>query len=220
MPHCSLMRSRLARGWLTSLALVVLAPEASAWSFNLQSASRRVFMYVGTASYTYNAQIRATGVTNNTTVDSIAIDMTGSMLGALTSTASLVFTPATRRNYVSQWNPIGVCTDPSIVVGAGYQNSNASPASASVTLSSPSQLTSMEGNGIPFSSIYWHTYSPDTQRRDNQWPEQGNMGSTQMLATVPRNTVSEVCFYFSYLGDTVYPAGTYDGIVTFTASTP
>jgi hypothetical protein len=201
------------------LVALMHIPEASAWSFALQSASRRVFMYVGTATYTYGQDNKATGVINNPTVDEMRVQL---ILSSIGSGRSQVFnTVPTNRTYASEWNRSGACpTGYSIIVGAGYQNSSNTPANATVAISSPAQMTSMEGYGIPFSSVYWASFSPDTQRKDGQWIESGNLGTTQTLATVPRNSVSEVCFYFGYRNAVPYSAGTYEGIVTFTASTP
>ncbi len=221
MPHRPLVSGLLACSQMVALAVVMHTPkEAAAWSFNLQSASRRVFMYVGTATYTYNAQGNATGVNNNPIVDTMQVTVQEN-LGLLGSHYRQLFTSVPRTRYTSQWNRASACPlGYSIIVGAGYQNSANTPASASVTLSSPSSLTSPEGYQIPFANITWDSYSPDTLRDDPRWIGQGTLGTTQTLATVPRNTVSEVCFEFAYGNPTPYPAGTYEGIVTFTASTP
>ena len=139
----------------------------------------------------------------------------------LGSNYRLLLNNVPRTLYTSQWNQARACPlGYSIIVGAGYQNSSTTPASASVTISSPSSLTSPEGYQIPFASITWDSYSPDTLRDDPLWVGRGTLGTTQALATVQRNTVSEVCFEFAYANPTSYPAGTYEGIVTFTASTP
>lgn len=219
MSCCRLTRSPLPQAWLIVLAALMHIPEASAWSFALQSASRRVFMYVGTASYTYDLNNNPTGVVNNPTVDTMRIQL---ILSSIGSGISQVFnTDPRNRTYASEWNRSGACpTGYSIIVGAGYQNSSNNPGAATVAISSPAQMTSMEGYGIPFSSVYWASFSPETERKDGQWIEKGNLGTTQTLATVPRNSVSEVCFYFGYRNAVPFTAGTYEGIVTFTASTP
>lgn len=219
-PH---LRGLLARSWMVALVALMHTPqEAAAWSFSLQSASRRVFMYVGTASYTYNAQGNAIGVNNNTTVDTMSADISTGLLSTLNGTSRQMFlSEPGNRTYVSQWSRSTACpTGYSMIVGAGYQNSSTSPATASVTLSSPAQLTSLEGYGLPFTNISWASYSPDTLQKDGRWIERGTLGTTQTLASVPRNTVSEVCFEFTYGSTTPYPAGTYQGTITFTASTP
>lgn len=224
MPSSPHLRGLLARSWMVALAALMHTPqEAAAWSFSLQSASRRVFMYVGTASYAYNAQGNAIGVNNNTTVDTMSSgEMSIGLMAILNGTARWLLTTEPRnRTYVSQWNRSTACpTDDSVIVGAGYQNSSTSPATASVTLSSPAQLTSLEGYGLPFSNISWASYSPDTLQKDSRWIEKGTLGTIQTLASVPRNTVTEVCFEFTYGSTTPYPAATYQGTITFTASTP
>ncbi|WP_374522128.1 hypothetical protein [Hydrogenophaga sp.] len=222
MPRSPLMH-RLARSWLVAQALLMQSPEVFAWSFTLQSASQRVFMYVGTATYTYNAQGRAIGVSNNATTDSMTVDLTLSLFDILTRAylRQIFNTEPRNRAYGSEWNRSTKCPmGYSMIVGAGYQNSSSSPANASVTLSSPAQLTNLEGDGIPFSTITWESYSPDTLQKDSQWIGRGTLGTTQTLATVPRNTVSEVCFEFTYGSPNLYPAGTYQGTITFTAFTP
>lgn len=219
MPCCRLTRSSLSNGGLIVLAALMHSPEASAWSFPLQSASRRVFMYVGTATYTYDQNNQPISVINNPTVDEMRIQL---ILSSIGSGARQIFNTFPRnRTYVSEWNRSTACpTGYAIVVGAGYQNSSNTPANAAVSISSPAQLTSLEGNSIPSTSITWASYSPETLRKDGLWTEKGSLGTVQTLATVPRNSVTEVCFEFAYANAVPYAAGTYEGIVTFTAFTP
>lgn len=117
MPHRPLVSGLLACSQMVALAVVMHTPkEAAAWSFNLQSASRRVFMYVGTATYTYNAQGNATGVNNNPIVDTMQVTVQEN-LGLLGSHYRQLFTSVPRTRYTSQWNRASACP-------LGYSNPN------------------------------------------------------------------------------------------------
>jgi hypothetical protein len=115
------------------------------------------------------------------------------------------------------------CPDPTnqVMVGASYRRSNFfnGPASATLRVSSPANLTNGNGETIPISQISWTVSAPGSGV-PNVIPAGTFNGGTQTLATVPANRYLENCHTFIYANSTVRAAGTYNARVTYTLSSP
>lgn len=195
-------------------ALVVLcaAPMANAhaWSLNIAAASRRVFLHVG------NGTLDGTNSTVNLVSTSVPVGQIGN------GTALAMTSNSTQANSLYGDN-YTTCPNPSsqLMVGASYRrsNSNNGPASATLRVTSPSSLTNAAGDTIPFTEISWTVSAPGSPV-PNVIPAGTFNGGTQTLATIPANTYIENCHTFRYANSALRGAGTYNGRVTYTLTSP
>ena len=183
---------------------------AHAWSLSLAAASRRVFLHVGNGT--------ANG--NNGTINLVTATLTGAQLLAGTPQAMTSNSTQSGSLYGDGYT---TCPTPStqVIVGASYRRSNAAngPASATLRVTSPASLTNAAGDTIPFSQISWTVSAPGSSA-PNVIPAGTFNGATQTLATIPANTYMENCHTFSYATSAVRAAGTYNGRVTYTLTSP
>ena len=183
---------------------------AHAWSLSLAAASRRVFLHVGNGT--------ANG--NNGTINLVTATLTGAQL--------LAGTPQAMTSNSTQSGSLygdGYTTSPppstQVIVVASHRLSTAAhaPASATLRVTSPASLTNAAGDTIPFSQISWTVSAPGSSA-PNVIPAGTFNGATQTLATIPANTYMENCHTFSYANSAVRAAGTYNGRVTYTLTSP
>ncbi|MDZ7910063.1 MAG: hypothetical protein U5N10_18790 [Gemmobacter sp.] len=183
--------------------------DAHAWSLSIAGASRRVFLHVGNGT--------ANG--NNGTINRVTATLTGAQL--LAGTPQAMTSNSTQST--SLLDGFTTCPTPStqVIVGASYRRSNASngPASATLRVTSPASLTTAGGDTIPFSQISWTVAAPGSGS-PNVIPAGTFNGATQNLATIPANTYIENCHTFSYANSAIRAAGTYNGRVTYTLTSP
>lgn len=186
------------------------ALPAQAWSLTIAAASRRVFLHVGNGN--------ADG--NNGTVNLVSANLTAAQL--LSGTPQAMTSNSTQSTSL-YGDGYTTCPTPStqVIVGASYRRSNGGngPASATLRVTSPASLTNAAGDTIPFSQISW-TVSAAGSSAPNVIPAGTFNGATQTLATVPANTYIENCHTFSYANSAIRAAGTYNGRVTYTLSSP
>jgi len=84
----------------------------------------------------------------------------------------------------------------------------------------PAALTDAAGDTIPFSKIHW-TSSGNGDSGAEPFPAGAFVnGVVQNVGSMSSNTWNESCWTFSYLNDTVPPAGTFTGVVRYTLSAP
>lgn len=193
------------------MVLLCLLPLTSVqgWTLTLGAASRRVFLQVGNG--TMNA--------NNTQVNQVSVTVPANQLG--TGAAQQMTSNSTQS--LSPVDNFTVCTPPvQVYVGGSYQRSNAAngPATALLQVTSPANLTSAAGEVIPFTQISWTTSALGGDTTPNVIPAGTFTGGTQTLTTIPANRYIENCHTFSYANAALRAAGTYDGRVTYTLSTP
>lgn len=186
------------------------AVPAHAWSLSLAAASRRVFLHVGNGT--------ANG--NNGTINLVTATLTGAQL--LSGTPQAMTSNSTQSGSL-YGDGYTTCPTPStqVIVGASYRRSNAAngPASATLRVTSPASLTNAAGDTIPFNQISWTVSAPGSAA-PNVIPAGTFNGATQTLATIPANTYIENCHTFSYANSAVRAAGTYNGRVTYTLTSP
>jgi hypothetical protein len=205
----SLLRSRTLLGTLTALVCLLSAEAAQAWTLGLTAASRRVFLHVGNGT--------ANG--DNGTINRVEVNLTGTQL--LSGVPQAMTTNSTQSQ--SLYDGFTTCANPAsqIMIGASYRrsNNNNGPASATLSVTSPASLTTAGGDTIPFSQISWSVSAPGSPT-PNVIPAGTFNGAQQTLATVAANTYIENCHSFSYANSTLPAAGTYDGRVTYTMTSP
>jgi hypothetical protein len=198
---------------LAALGLLVLCctpmGAAHAWSITLAAASRRVFLHVG----------NGTAERDNGTVNRVSANLTGAQL--LSGAPQAMTSDSTQS--ASLYDGYNTCPTPAsqVIIGASYRRSNANngPASATLRVTSPANLVSAAGDTIPFGQISWTVSAPGSGV-PNVIPAGTFNGATQTLATIPANTYIENCHSFSYANSAVRAAGTYNGQVTYTVSSP
>lgn len=194
------------------LAAALLAPalDAQAWSLTLAAASRRVFLHVGNGS----------ADADNGTINTVSVTLTGAQL--LSGSAQAMTSNSTQSASL-YGDGYTTCPNPStqVMVGASYRRSNANngPASATLRVTSPANLSNAAGDTIPFTQISWTVSAPGSGN-PNVIPAGTFNGGTQTLATIPANTYIENCHSFSYANSAVRAAGSYSGQVTYTVSSP
>ena len=80
--------------------------------------------------------------------------------------------------------------------------------------------TDAAGDSIPFAKIAW-TSSGNGDTGSEQFPSGTFVsGGVQNVGSMASNTWNESCWAFSYLNNTVPPAGTFTGAVRYTLSSP
>ncbi len=198
---------------LIGAALAVVAGAhalpAQAWSITIAAASRRVFLHVGN------------GVSdgNSGTVNLVSANLTAAQL--LSGAPQAMTSNSTQS--ASLYDGYSTCPTPStqVIIGASYRRSNPGdgPASAVLRVTSPTSLTNAAGDTIPFSEISWTVSAPGSGV-PNVIPAGTFSGATQTLTTVPANTYIENCHTFRYANSAIRAAGTYNGQVTYTLSSP
>ncbi|MEZ5701069.1 MAG: hypothetical protein R3E42_02535 [Burkholderiaceae bacterium] len=211
MPKSMLARRLVLSGRAFTLLILLSGQLASAhaWSLTLSAASRRVFLHVG----------NGTADRNNGTVNLVTANLSGAQLIAGTPQAMTSNSTQSR----SLYDGYTTCPDPAnqVMVGASYRRNNSfnGPASATLRVSSPASLTSAAGDTLPFSEISWTVSAPGSAQ-PNVIPAGTFNGGTQTLASVPANTYIENCHSYRFANSAVRAAGTYNGRVTYTLSSP
>jgi len=194
------------------LALLCIAEMAAAhaWSLTIAAASRRVFLHVGNGTLDGN-----NGTINLVSANLSAAQLLGGAAVAMTSNSTQA-NSLYGDNYATCPNPAS-----QVMVGASYRRSNFlnGPASATLRVTSPANLTNAAGDTIPFSQISWTVSAPGSGV-PNVIPAGSFNGGTQNLATIPANTYIENCHSFIYANSAIRAAGTYNGQVTYTLTSP
>lgn len=203
------LRCAMTRATMAGLCCLQIA-AAQAWTLDLNSASRRVFLQVGDGSLN----------TNDSQTNEVSIMVPGNQLG--TGAAQQMSSNSTQSN--SPLDNYPVCAAPAqVYVGGSYQrsNNNNGPAVAQLQVASPANLTSAAGDTLPFSQISWTTSTLGNQdATPNVIPAGSFNGATQTLKSIPANQFVENCHTFFYANSALRAAGTYQGMVTYTLSTP
>jgi hypothetical protein len=195
--------------WAVALACLY-AQAAQAWTVTLNAATRRVYLQVGVGTFQANVG----------TVNTVSVTVPGNQIG--TGAAQPMTSNSTQAN--SPFDNFAVCAPPAqVYVGATYQRSNNAngPATALMQATSPANLVNAAGDTIPFSQISWTVSTVGTaDTTPGVIPAGAFAGGVQTLTTVAANRLIENCHTFSYANTQARPAGTYNGTVTYTLSTP
>jgi hypothetical protein len=197
-------------GTLLALACLLGTSTAQAWTLSVNAASRRVFLHVG----------NGTAEGSNGTINQVEVTLSGADL--IGGTPQPMGTNSTQSR--SLWGDgFTTCPNPAsqIMIGASYRRSNANngPASATLSVTSPPSLINASGDTIPFSEIGWSVSAPGSPT-PNVIPAGSFSGAPQTLSTIPAGTYIENCHSFNYANSAVRAAGTYNGRVTYTLTSP
>ena len=201
------------------LALLCVAEMATAhaWSLNITSGARRLFLHVGNGavSGTSGGAMNGTAGTSGI-VNLVQVTVPVAQLG---NGADLAMISNSTQSTSLYGDGNNTCPTPSsqVMVGAGFRR-NSGATSATLSVSSPANLVSGTDT-IPFSEISWTVSAPGSGA-PSVIPAGTFNGGTLTLATVPANTYFENCHSYVYANNAVRAAGTYNGTVTYTLSSP
>ena len=200
-----------------AVLLSAVSSAASAYTATLTAASpKTIYLQVGVGSFTAD-YIDGGQPGKNTTVNTVSATIAANVLGSGTAQAMTTNSTAAQ----SYWDGYTYCTVPAqLYIGGFYRTTGATTAAASVTATVPTSLTDSTGDSIPFSQIRW-TSSGNGDTGAEPFPAGTFVhGGVQNVGSMASNTWNESCWTFSYLNNTVPPAGTYTGVVLYTLSTP
>lgn len=191
-----------------SVTASAVPSTAAAWSLAVGAASSRVFLHVGTGT--------ADG--NNNTVDRVSAVLTPAELLAGSPKA---MTSNGNQSRSLSGDSYVTCPTPAsqVLIGASYRRNGNSQAQATLSVSAPASLVSAAGDTIPITDISWTVAAPGSPV-PGVIPAGTFVAGQQRLASVPPNTFIENCHSFRYANSVIRAAGTYDGTVTYTLSTP
>ncbi len=206
------------RRTLIGAALFGAIPTAApAYTATLTPASPlTVYLQVGVGSFT-NDYIHGGQPGNNATINRVSAALAAAAVG--NGTAQAMTTDSTASQ--SYWDGYTFCSVPGqLYIGGFYRTTGGTTAAALVTATVPAALTDAAGDTIPFSKIRWTT-SGNGDSGAEPFPAGSFVnGSVQNVGSMGSNTWSESCWTFSYLNNTVPPAGTFTGVVRYTLSAP
>jgi hypothetical protein len=210
-------RDRLRRAIIGAALLGAVC--GSAWSYTVTlnpAAPLTVYLQVGVGSFT---AIYDNGGQpgNNTTINTVSVTVPTGVVGNGTAQAMTTDSTAT----ISFVDGFTYCTVPGqLYIGGFYRTAGGNTAAAQVTATVPAALTNASGNTIPFSKIRW-TSGGNGDSGAEPFPAATFInGGVQNVGSMASNTWNESCWTFSYLNNTVPPAGTFTGVVRYTLSAP
>lgn len=214
--------SFLSRRPRAALALAVLGgawlPWAHGFTVSISSGSRALFLQVGVG--TMNGDYFRNGGTpgNNTTINSVSVTVPATQLGSGTPQPMTTDSTVTR----SPWEGYAFCDSPAttgeVYVGGFYRAPGGNSNTATLSVTTPQNLTSNGGDTIPFNRIAWT--SSGNGDATPTIPSGAFTGGAQTLLAVGRNTWFESCLAFRYLNTQLVPAGTFTGRATYTLTAP
>ncbi|MDM0000106.1 hypothetical protein QTI24_15920 [Variovorax sp. J22P240] len=210
-------RFRRRFGWIAVLQFFGL-PAADAYTVGITPGTRALFLQVGAGTMT-GGSFNSGGVPgNNTSVNTASVTIPAGQLG-MGNTLQMTTNSAVT---ASPWDNFAFCTSPAttgqVYVGGFYRVPGSSGAAATLSVTTPPNLTSSSGETIPFNRISW-TSSGNSDNTPTI-PSGAFVGSAQTLLSVARNSWFESCLAFSYLNTQLVPAGTFTGTATFTLTAP
>jgi hypothetical protein len=207
----------MKRSHITTAAVLAAAAAtvASAYTVNITSGTRALYLQVGNGSYTGTYTSNGTPGTN-TTINKVSVSVPAAQVGNGTAQAMT----SDSAQAVSFYDNYSFCNPPAqVYIGGFYRRPGTTgTATLSVTTSS-ANLTDAAGDTIPFSQISW-TSSGNGDTGTEVIPGGTFTGGTQTLATFTGNTWNESCHTFSYANSSRVAAGTYTGRATYTLSAP
>jgi hypothetical protein len=210
-------RNGLRRALIGAALFGAASGPAPAYTVNLNPAAPlTVYLQVGVGSFTNN-YINGGQPGNNATINTVSATVAASVVG--NGTAQPMTTNSTAAQ--SYYDGFTFCSVPGqIYIGGFYRTAGGTTAAARVTATVPAALTDSAGDTIPFSKIAW-TSSGNADSGAEPFPAGTFVsGSAQSVGSMSSNTWNESCWTFSYLNNSVPPAGTFTGVVRYTLSAP
>lgn len=199
------------------VASALLCGGAQAYVTTITSGTKSLYLVVGTGTMSGGGGTFSGGGTpgNNTTVNKVSVAVPAASIGngtALAMTTDSTTTASLLDGYA------GFCTVPAQVYVAGFYRTPNGNTQATLTVTSPANLTS-GSNNLSFGTISW--VSGGLGDAVPTIPSGTFVaGTTQTLLSVTNNTWFESCLSFNYANGAAVAAGTYTGRVTYTLTSP
>ncbi|HEX7865318.1 MAG TPA: hypothetical protein VF555_10225 [Variovorax sp.] len=206
-------RSSFEQLRLVACLAAALGAQASALAYTvgINAASRSLYLQVGVGNMN---QGNPNSAGNNTTQNNVTVTVPAAAL--FTGAAQTMSTDSTVT--ISPIDGASYCTPAGkVYIGSFFRTNGSSNNSATLTVSTPANLTSGSAT-IPFSTIAWA--GTGTGQFNSEIPS-GSFSSTLLtLVSVAKNTWSESCLLFTYTNPGIMPAGTFTGTATYTLTAP
>ena len=188
---------------------------ALAYSVNIGTGTRAIYLQVGNGSFTGTYSGGGTPGTN-ATVNKVTVTVPANVLG--TGAAQQMSSDSAQA--VSYYDNFAFCNPPiQVYVGGFFRLPGAAGTATLSVTTSAANLVNATGDTIPFSQISW-TSTGNGDAGVEVIPGGTFTGGTQTLATFGVNTWNESCHTFSYKNTASVAAGTYTGRATYTLSAP
>ncbi len=198
---------------LALLAGLSWSSVADAFTVNINSGSRALYLRVGNGVFTGNYSNGGTPGSGGA-INTVSVTVPSASLGngtplAMTGNASQL---------TSNWDGYAFCNTGQIYIGGFYRFNNYNN-TATLSVNAPDDLVNAGGDRIPFSEISW-TSSGNGDSGAQPVPSGTFTGGQQTLASFAPNTWRESCMSFRYANSNVAAAGVYSGRVTYTLAAP
>ncbi len=195
--------------------LLGLVLPAAAFTVNITAANpKALYLQVGVGSFTGNYSSGGTPG-NNSTINTVSVSVAANAIG--NGTAQQMTTNSTAAN--SFYDGYAFCNLPAQLYIGGFYRNTATTGGATLTATAPGNLVNGAGDTIPFTQIRW-TSSGNGDTGAQPFPAGAFTGGTQTIGTISRNQWAESCHTFSYLNSSFVAAGTYNGRVVYTLTSP
>lgn len=209
---------RTAGALALAVFLCASALTASAYTVTITAATpRAIYLQIGIGGFTGGTYTGGGAPGNNATVNLVSVTVPAASIG--NGTAQAMTTNSTIG--ASSYDGYVFCNTPAqLYIGGFYRyNNNTAGSAATLTATSPANLTTVTGDTIPFTQISW-TSSGNGDTGAEPFPAGAFTGAAQTIGTIARNRWSESCHTFSYANSATRAAGTYTGRVTYTLTAP
>jgi len=207
------MPSRVSAFGFLLLALLMASPVAHAFTVSISPGSRMLYLRVGDGAFGGGPYTSGGTPQDSATINLVQATVAAGALG--NGSSQVMASNATQ--LTSDYDGYAFCNAGEVYIGGFLRQHQGGTATLSVT--SPMSLTSTSGDAIAMSKISW-TSSGNGDTGGQPIPGGTFNGSTQTLASFPRNQWQESCHPFRYANDAVVPAGTYAARVTYTLAAP
>jgi hypothetical protein len=210
--------SRFKNGFFLCLSLMLCATPkgANAYVVNITAGVRSLYLQVGVGLMTGGNGTFGGGATpgNNPTINEVSVSIASNAIG---NGIQAMTTNSTVTN--SAYDNFAFCTIPSQTYIAGLYRTPGAAANATLTVTTPINLSNGVGNSIPFNQISWVSGgSGDAVATVPSGTFAG--GSTQTLLSIATNRWFESCLAFNYANANVLASGSYTGRAVYTLSAP
>jgi hypothetical protein len=194
--------------------LVPLVHEAHAFSVNIGTGTRAIYLQVGNGTFTgtYNS-----GGTpgNNATINLVTVTVPAASVGS--GVAQQMSSNSAQS--LSYYDNYAFCNPPIQVYIGGFVRLPGAAGTATLSVTTAANLVNATGDTIPFTQIGWAS-TGNGDAGAEAIPSGAFNGGTQTLATFNVNTWNESCHTFSYKNTASVASGTYTGRATYTMTSP
>lgn len=196
-----------------ALAVAICAP-AGAFQVAIGTGPRAVYLQVGSGTIAGGTYSGGGTPQDNPTINVVTVTVPPATLGSgsqpMTSNSTVANSP---------YDGFSYCAPPAqVYIGGFFRIPNNANRSATLSVTTPANLTSPTGGSIPFSQISW--VSGGSGDTTPTIPSGTFTGGTQTLLTLSRNQWFESCMAFTYANSVTPPAGTFSGRATYTLVAP